>query len=735
MARKSFGEKWGQHWLDVARYADTHGYDKDKLRRNAWPYRDYVIRSFNNDKSFKQFVQEQVAGDILFPDTDDGIIGLGFLAAGPWDFVGHVEVSESKIDGKIARHSDRDEMVSAVFNIFQSTTVQCAACHHHKFDPVRMEDYYRLHAVFSAVDRADRPYGGNIVDRKKVQKEISNLKNEKNKIESTIAKLTGKRKPQYGYHSKIEKVEDAVKWIQLDLKKAHRIKEINLIPAYDEFNDIGAGFGFPRRYKVEASNKADFSRSKVIYESKKDETIPEISVKFSVAHTNARYIRITATKLAERKDDFIFALDEIQVVPEESSQNIARIAKISSLDSIEAKPRWGVQNAIDDVFYINQKVSTQSSDHDEAFVNSQKQDLAKLNFKIKSLTQILSTQKTVYAATTHFKEQAKFKPTKGNNRPIYLLKRGDVKHPGKKMLPGAPKLWSGAKTTFTQKDQWQEAEARKELANYLTHKDNPLLWRSMANRLWQWTFGQALVQTPNDFGRMGLKPSNPELLDYLAAQLRDSANHSMKSLIEEMVLSKTYRLSSISNKLNFEIDAGNRYFWRYNRRRLSAEEFRDSLLSITGKLNNKGGGPGFMDFVLQKTNHSPHYEYHLHKPDDVSTHKRSIYRFVVRSQPQPLLTTLDCADPSLSVAKRNESTTALQALAQWNNRFVEFAARSFAEKYPERSLKNLRETCVIVLGRLPSKFEEGILLKQLQTYGPANLARILFNMSAFTYVQ
>ncbi len=120
LASPHYGERWGQHWLDVVRYADTAGYDKDKLRPNAWPYRDYVIRSFNMDKPYSRFLQEQIAGDALFPGEPDGILGLGFLAAGPWDWIGHAEVPETKIDGKIARHTDRDEMVSATINTFCS---------------------------------------------------------------------------------------------------------------------------------------------------------------------------------------------------------------------------------------------------------------------------------------------------------------------------------------------------------------------------------------------------------------------------------------------------------------------------------------------------------------------------------------------------------------------------------------------------------------------------------------
>src|SRR5205823_14626965 len=139
LASPRYGERWARHWLDVAHYGETHGYDKDKPRPNAWPYRDYVIRAFNADKPYWRFVQEQVAGDVLFPFTRDGVEALGFLAAGPWDFIGHEEVPESKIDGKIARHLDRDDMVMNTMQTFNSFTVQCAQCHNHKFDPIPTE--------------------------------------------------------------------------------------------------------------------------------------------------------------------------------------------------------------------------------------------------------------------------------------------------------------------------------------------------------------------------------------------------------------------------------------------------------------------------------------------------------------------------------------------------------------------------------------------------------------------
>jgi mono/diheme cytochrome c family protein len=153
-----YGERWGRHWLDVVHYGESHGYDKDKPRRNAWPYRDYVIRAFNNDKPYARFVEEQLAGDALWPDDPEGVVATGFIAAGPWDFVGHAELRDGTIDKNITRLLDRDDMVMTTMSTFVSMTAHCARCHDHKFDPIKQEDYYTLQAVFAGVDRADRPF-------------------------------------------------------------------------------------------------------------------------------------------------------------------------------------------------------------------------------------------------------------------------------------------------------------------------------------------------------------------------------------------------------------------------------------------------------------------------------------------------------------------------------------------------------------------------------------------------
>jgi len=231
-----------------------------------------------------------------------------------------------------------------------------------------------------------------------------------------------------------------------------------------------------------------------------------------------------------------------------------------------------------------------------------------------------------------------------------------------------------------------------------------------------------------------MEPTHPELLDYLAARLREDPQHSLKSIIRLLVNSDAYKRSSMHDEENSVIDGDNQFYWRSDRRRLTAEEYRDAILMISGKLDLEDrGGPSFKDFVIEKPEHSPHYQYHLHDPNDTQAHRRSIYRFVVRSQPHPFLTSLDCADPSQSVAARDESTTALQALTQWNHRLVEAMSKSFAERIVEQS-DPIGYACQTSLGRAPTDNERQVLQRHLSDFGAASLSRIIFNMNAFVYL-
>ena len=772
---KHYGERWARHWLDVVKYADTCGYDKDKLRPNAWPYRDYVIRSFNEDKPYARFVQEQIAGDALFPGAPDGILGLGFIAAGPWDFIGHVEVPESKIDGKVARNLDRDDMVSNTLNTFCSVTIQCARCHHHKFDPFTQQHYYGLQSIFAAVDRAERPYDldpdveaqrrkldSQVRDRKAelaaLQKEISDsggprLTELRTQVTELQKQQQVRKDPAFGYHSAIAKTRDSVKWVEVTLEQPADVSRVVLHACHDEFAGIGGGFGFPVRFKVEVTKDAK-DNGKVEWITIADHTQRDfpnpglMPVEIECHGEQIHRVRVTATQLAERKNDFILAVAELELRNSTDHRiDLANDAQVTALDSIEAPVRWQKSNLVDGKWAqggdsaLDQQLKELTGELQSLLAKvetpqrvQRRETLTASIAEAETALKALPSGKMVYAAATHFAPQGGFKPTEGKPRPIHVLQRGEVQRPGDEValcvLPLSPdadwQLESGL----------SESQRRAELARWLTRPDHPLVWRSIVNRIWQYHFGQGIVTTPNDFGRMGAEPTHPQLLDWLACEFRDGGQ-SFKALHRLMVTSSVYRQSSDNNEQNAAIDGSNQYLWRMNRRRLEAEEIRDSILSVSGALDPSAGGPGFYLFELEHPQHSPHFEYHKFDPGNPASHRRSIYRFIVRSQPNPWMTTLDCADSSQSTPRRNETLTSLQALSLLNNRFNLVMAERFAQRLQQQTtaLEDQVDLAMqLTTQRRPEPEEHREFTDFARQHGLTNLCRFMLNLSEFVYL-
>ncbi len=774
LASPRYGERWARHWLDVVHYGETHGYDKDQPRPNAWPYRDYVIRSFNEDKPYSRFVQEQVAGDVLFPGTRDGFEALGFIAAGPWDLIGHAEVPETKIDGKVARHLDRDDMVANTIQTFNSLTIQCAQCHNHKFDPISQEDYYRLQAVFAAVDRADKKYDIDpdiARQRKALEGELASWSLRRSEIDQRIKARagdalveldrrlaaipkSGSESDAYGYHSAIEKQQDVAKWVQVDLGRSVPLGSIVLHPCKDDFNGIGEGFGFPLRYKVEISDDPEFGQGvhRVGDSTQSDVPNPKLKAQsVDVGGKSARYIRVTATRLAPRQDDFIFALAEVSALTADG-RNVATGAPVTALDSVEAPVRWQKVNLTDgwhpgvtlaslktgsDLQRERTNLLARATTPDDAAALATAERASQETQKALAA---LPTPGTVYIGAVH-KGSGAFSGTGSNGgkpRPIHILNRGNVLKPGEEVGPGTLSCLSGLPSQFDLPAGHTEGDRRAALALWLTRPENPLTWRSIVNRVWQYHFGRGLVDTPNDFGRMGGIPTHPELLDWLAVEFRDGGQ-SLKTLHKLIVTSQTYRQRSTGSDEPRAVaeDSDNRYLWRQNRRKLEAESIRDAVLAVAGRLNLSMGGPSFQDFVVEHPEHSPHYEYHLHDPEDPKSHRRSIYRFIVRSQQQPFMTVLDCADPSMQVGRRNESLSPLQALSLLNNSLMLTMSKHFAERLEGGGgdlVSQVRRGHEVALGRSPTPSEEQTLAEYARSFGLTNYCRLLLNLNEFSFV-
>ena len=606
LASPRYGERWARHWLDVVHYGDSHGYDKDKPRPNAWPYRDYVIRAFNGDKPYDRFIREQIAGDVLYPEDPNAFVATGFLAAGPWDFVGHQELREGTMEKDNTRLLDRDDMVATTISTFVSMTAHCARCHDHKFDPIPQTDYYNLQAVFAGIDRADRPYHEDPATHGEIQR----LVREKHALQLKLQPL-------------LDKVEFASSPEIVDLDSA--IQDASLQIAH---------IGQPKT-KADADLKAELE---------------------------ARRIRDR-----ERRKKLVDAI----VGPEIYAEIDQKQLEMKRFDSLFAS---------------------------------------------------FSGLKTVYSGAAYFTRAGAFRPSL-EPRPVAIPKRD------KGAVPGA---LTTIPVPFELKDG-SERSRRAALANWIASKDNMLTWRSIVNRVWHYHFGAGIVDTPSDFGRMGSKPTHPELLDWLAVWFRDEANGSLKELHRRILLSATYKQSSAHREDGAKLDADNRLLWRMNVGRLDSESVRDSVLAVAGKLDLTAGGPAVRWFWF-KDDHSPVYDYARFDPDAPGAYRRSIYRFVVRSVPDPFMERLDCPDPSVLTPVRTTTLTAIQALTLLNNPFVVRMAEHFAARLRAGGGDAVEQAVRLCFGRAPNANEKQQFSGYAQKHGLENLARLLFNSNEFLFV-
>lgn len=608
LASPRYGERWGRHWLDVVHYGESHGYDKDKPRRNAWPYRDYVIRAFNEDKPYTRFVEEQLAGDVFSPDDPNATVALGFLAAGPWDFVGQAELAEGTTDKKITRLLDRDDIVTQTMSALVSTTAHCARCHDHKFDPIRQSEYYALQSVFAGIDRADRPF------------------------DSDPAVLRA-------------------------------------------------------RNQLLARKRAIAAALRPLEEQEAATTSPEIA---ALDKQVAEDKQVDATDPARR--------------PQEIQKKIAAAAV-----QRKAMVRAALVPAT------------------RAELDRLRSEMADLDRDIKGLPK----PQLVYAAANYFEPQGTFRFAI-DPRPVNMLMRGSVDSPGAVASPGALSLVDGLSPVFRSGLTAPEGERRADLARWIVDSGNMLAWRSIVNRIWHYHFGTGIVDSLNDFGHMGSLPTHPELLDWLAVEFRDSGG-SFKKLHKLIVMSATYRQASAGNAAGESIDSENRYLWRANRQRLDAESLRDSILAASGKLDLAMGGPSVEQFFF-KDDHSPVYDYSRYDPDAPGNYRRSVYRFLVRSMPDPLMERFDCPDVSMITAKRTTTITAIQALALLNNPFVLKQAEHLAVRVKEAGGDPVEAALRITLQRLPNQKEQQTLTAYLAREGMVNFCRLLLNLNEFLFV-
>jgi hypothetical protein len=787
LASPRYGERYARHWLDIAHYADTHGFERDQRRDNAWHYRDYVINALNADKPYDQFLREQIAGDVLSPNDPQAIAATGFLAAGPWDFVGQVE-TKSEVLRRSARTLDLDDMVTQVMTAACGVTVNCARCHDHKLDPISQREYYSLWSVFAGLKRGNRDL--DTAEATRLAAERAKTHNRLRQVTTELAKLTGQgldladmigggngrgtgtkgaglhvgngtvAKDKLGYHrdikaNRLQKPEwgqvNAPKFVQwlfvpdgreeVNIAFKKPVKGVPLTSAHT-WDAIRNG---PLASQVSTSiDGTDFAKeghSILGMHANSAVTFDLKEIRQASGYTKMRLTAMVgfgaSKQVASSLSDFsVFVGSEqkfqrLKMRKDESARiDLSIPADALTLTLIATDGGDGIGSDL--LFLGDAKLaldieSQPLSAADKARVNAlqaeEKQLSSKLNAKV-------STNK-VYAVIAD--------PPPA----IQILKRGDPESPGEESIPpGTLSLLRDLKPDLGTLDSI-EGDRRKALAAWMTDARNSLTRRVIVNRLWHWHFGQGIVNTPSDFGLGGGKPSHPELLDYLAEELLKSG-WSLKHMHKLIVMSEAYRRTSFptrSSKANelensSYIDSNNRLLWRQNPRRIEAEATRDFVLAISGKLNlQQTGGPGFTDFTYTE-GYAPVYQ-HI-TADTPELWRRSIYRFVVRSTPQKFLTTLDCPDPANLTPARLTTTTALQSLALFNNDFILRQSRYFAERLQNEAgadvSKQIHLAYALAFSREPTTEEQHLGTQFIQTSGLFAFCRSLFNANEFVYV-
>jgi hypothetical protein len=536
LASPRYGERWGRHWLDVARYTESQGFEYDRLRPNAWHYRDYVIQSFNDDKPYNRFMMEQIAGDAIDPLTTEGMIAVSLLVCGPWDQAGNSQANTTQ--KATTREEELEDLIAVVGQSFLGLTINCARCHAHKFDPISQEEYYRVKSVFEGIKHGERSLASG-----------------------------------------------------------------NEIKAHDD--------------KIAALKK-----------------------------------EIAATKDDASKGDTASRVKELE----------------KAIAAVKPLP----------ISYVGMRVQPD--------------------------------------------------PTK-------RLKRGNVTSPQEIVAPGALAAITELNADFGLPPDAPEAERRRKFAEWVADPRNPLPARVMANRVWQYHFGHGIVTSPSDFGANGARPSDPELLDWLASRFIESG-WSVKTLHRLIVHSDAYRQQSQFNERAAALDADDQFLWRFPPQRLDAEQMRDAMLAVSGELNFKAGGPSFRPFKVANFN-SDFYE-----PTDLigpEFNRRTVYRMNVNSGKEPLLDAFDCPDPSVKTPRRGITTTPLQALALMNNSFVQRQANKLAERVlgeeQNDTQRAIKAAYRYALGRLPQKDELNAATVAARERGLFNVCWALLNSTEFLYVQ
>jgi hypothetical protein len=734
LASPRYGERWGRHWLDVVRFGESNGFERNVIINDLWPFRDYVIDSINRDKPFDQFIREHLAGDVIGRGQPEVEIASAFLVAGPYDDVGN----QDAVQAAQIRANTIDEMIRATSEAFLGMTVGCARCHDHKFDPIAQADYYRLYSTLSGIRHGSVPWA---TAEKKLKRErrLAPLDRRKKELEETLsgidqAILARAKKNASTYEEKWTRpkivrtgVEDKFHPVQARFVRMisegqdsnpNDKRKFNI----DEFEIWSTG---PSSKNVALATNG----SKATGEARQIEDFADAySAELAIDGAfGARYIATGGTLTVELPelteiDRVYFSSARGESVPDQGKFTfvgeyrieISTDGKVWAIvaDSHDRKP---ANEAIRD-HRFRQLARTPEEASRAKQLRSQ---LAKLDRDIRSIPPI----KTAFIGRRSQDDA---------QGPFHIFQGGSPQRKGQEVFPASLSTLEKVTPSFELKGKIPEEERRMAFAHWITQPGNPLPARVLVNRLWHYHFGTGIVETPSDFGYMGGRPSHPELLDFLAQKLLQEGWR-LKPLHKMIMMSKAYKQSSEWNEAAARADADSRLLWRFPPRRLSAEEIRDTILQVAGKLDLRTGGPGFRLYQFMQDNVSTYEPLDQHGPE---TYRRAVFHQNVRASVVDLMTDFDLPDCAFSSPRRADTTTPLQALTLLNHAFTMDMSESFALRLgPHRGIEDqIISAFQITYQRAPSPREIETSRAAIEKHGVRAFCRALLNANELIYL-
>ena len=769
-----YGERWARHWLDVARYGESDGFEYDRMRPNAWHFRDWVIHALNDDMPYDEFCRLQIAGDILNPDDPNAITATGFLVCGAHDGL----IPKGDVMRKIMRQDTLEDFVGTVSQTFLGLTTNCARCHDHKFDPITQQEYYQIAAALSGVNHGERKIPENPEAVKQLRNEIEEISNRISKIEQPVReRILSEREqnkstipqgptPIAAWDFRLGS-SDQIGSLHAELQGSAKLTDNGLVVGKEKsfaqsavlnfeitektleawvrlgnldqrgggaitlqtvdgivFDSIVFGEREPKRWMAGSNG---FQRTKSFNGSEEKDATQQ-TVHFAISYTKDGTVTAyrngepygtpykTSSPITYKAGNSRLLFGLRHGTTGQLSGTIERTQLYDrALTADEVKASAGLDSNFVRTEELVQRLSS-----------VQKKERADLLGRRQQLQANLANQidRKVYAVVT-------------KKSPVtHVLTRGNPLTPSNPVVARGIASIGGVSPDFELSKDAPEAEGRKQLANWVANAQNPLFARVIVNRLWHYYFGQGIVTTPNDLGFNGGMPSNSKLLDWLATELIEK-KWSLKALHKVIVTSETYKQSSLNRSEAMSVDADNRFLWKNSSRRLQAEEVRDAILFVAGKLNPSVGGPPFQD--VRPYMHRGAQFYEPIDPEGDQFNRRSIYRMWARGGRSPLLDVFDCPDPSAPTPSRASTTTPLQALAMLNNSFVlrmsdELATRikRDAADQADEQIKRLYQLAYL---RHPSHEEISSAVEFVKQNGLGAICRVILNSNEFLHVE